>query len=229
MTHIILSKEYINDFMAALVKGPMPAFLKEELGEDGNGNWMELLPTNTNKRENFIKSSVTNYIKDDPEREQELAKVFAVHLSLGHGSTLKFKDGYRNDGLLFWDNIKKEIVEPFTEIDDYGSVPPRFKVDMGREGQWLEEVDHNAYVFPTQRYIKLLKEKFSGGNSEIDNTSLASEISDWNSIFLEVVPDERKIVVHQGLPEWVAKNGGRRKLTRKRKVPLKTSRKTRLK
>ena len=226
MTHIILSNEYINDFLAALAEGPMPAFLKEDLGENNTGNWMDLLPTNVKRKESLIKRSVVDYIAD-PEREKALAKLFAEHLELGHGSTLKFMEGYRNEGLLFWDNVKKEIVDPFTEIDDYGSVPPRFKVDRGREGQWLDEVDHNTYVFPTARYISLLRGHFSGGNSEIDNASLADEITDWNSIFLEVVPDERAVVVHQGRPEWVAQQGGRRKTTRRRRSKVRSSRRHR--
>ena len=76
--------------------------------------------------------------------------------NLHNGATLEFpENGYRNMNLLFWDGQNSEIVEPFSEIDDYGSVPPRFVVGDGyfEPFDWLDEVEHNSYVFPAKPLI----------------------------------------------------------------------------
>jgi len=54
--------------------------------------------------------------------------------------------GYRNEGVYIWDGSK--MCRLYTEIDDYGSVPPEFTV--GKEfppNYWIDKVDHNSIVW----------------------------------------------------------------------------------
>jgi hypothetical protein len=52
------------------------------------------------------------------------------------------------------------IIDTFDAIDDYGSVPPRFVVGDGyfNPNDWLEEVEHNSFVFPARPLINEMKE-----------------------------------------------------------------------
>lgn len=100
-------------------------------------------------------------LSEDNDYRHSLAKKYAMKNKLHNGATLEFPaDGYRNHNLLFWDAQNEEIVEPFTEMDDYGSVPPRFVVGDGYFDpfDWSEEVDHNSYVFPAKPLIDEMKE-----------------------------------------------------------------------
>jgi hypothetical protein len=97
---------------------------------------------------------------ESKEFRNDLAKKYAIRHNLHNGATLEFPaDGYRNKNLLFWDAQNKEIVPPFYEMDDYGSVPPRFVVGDGyfEPHDWLDEVDHNSYVFPARPLINEMK------------------------------------------------------------------------
>jgi len=98
---------------------------------------------------------------EDDNYKRGLAKAYALKHKLGNGETMRIGGyTYRNENLYFWDAQNKEIVEPFTEIDDYGSVPPRFVVGDGyfSPNDWLKEVEHNAYVFPARPLINEMKD-----------------------------------------------------------------------
>ena len=129
-------------------------------------------------RSNTVKMSVEVYLEDllpfcKPLTEEELeqriednafklglAKAYALKNKLANGATLKIGGHtYRNENLYFWDAQNEEIVEPFTEIDDYGSVPPRFVVGDGyfNPNEWVDQVEHNTYVFPARPLINEMK------------------------------------------------------------------------
>jgi len=98
---------------------------------------------------------------EDHNYKRGLAKAYALKHKLGNGETMRIGGyTYRNENLYFWDAQNKEIVEPFTEIDDYGSVPPRFVVGDGyfSPNDWLDEVEHNTYVFPARPLINEMKD-----------------------------------------------------------------------
>lgn len=106
-------------------------------------------------------NDLENRLSEDNKYRHSLAKKYAMKHKLHNGATLEFPaHGYRNHNLLFWDAQNNEIVEPFTEIDDYGSVPPRFVVGDGyfNPNDWLDEVEHNSYVFPAKPLIDEMKE-----------------------------------------------------------------------
>ena len=144
-----------------------------------------------------------------------LAKKYAMKHQLHNGATLEFPaDGYRNNNLLFWDAQNNEIVEPFTEIDDYGSVPPRFVVGDGyfNPYDWLNEVDHNSFVFPAKPLIEEMKEfamKHPAEKKMIvtinDDDYIVryypNEMKDkWDVAVLQVF--DKGFEVFPGLPEW---------------------------
>jgi hypothetical protein len=68
--------------------------------------------------------------------------------------------GHRNENLLFWDSESQEIVPPYVEIDDYGSVPPRFRVETDgfNPEHWVSDVDHNAYVILGDELVEEIRE-----------------------------------------------------------------------
>jgi hypothetical protein len=59
--------------------------------------------------------------------------------------------GYRNTNLMFWNAKENTFIWPYTEVDDYGSVPPCFLVgnadDEFLPDHWIYSVDHNSIVF----------------------------------------------------------------------------------
>jgi len=155
---------------------------------------------------------------EDNTFRHTLATRYARKHKLHNGATLEFpEDGYRNHNLLFWDAQNETIVEPFTEIDDYGSVPPRFVVGDGyfNPYDWVDEVQHNTYVFPARPLIntmKALAEKYP------DKKKMIVKINDynytvfydpvkmngeWDSCILEVCAFHGKLFeVFPGDPSW---------------------------
>ena len=89
----------------------------------------------------------------------------AVHQGLikpYHGDTIHWisSDRYRNEGLMFWSETNG-FMFPWTEIDDYGSVPPHFRVgEHGfRPDHWADRVDHNSIVFLSDAIVSTLENK----------------------------------------------------------------------
>jgi len=79
--------------------------------------------------------------------------------------TPKGKKGklYRNQGVWIWDG--KNIQPLHTEIDDYGSVPPEFKVGKDfRPDHWVDKIDHNCIIWLEDDIIKniIIKENLNG-------------------------------------------------------------------
>jgi len=93
--------------------------------------------------------------------------VKTYNLKVQHGDILWWLEGrgYRNENLLFW-HEDQGIVFPYTEIDDYGSVPPCFRVGpdflpefwFPRE-EYLAKVDHNSLVFLEETLVQEIKKK----------------------------------------------------------------------
>jgi hypothetical protein len=124
----------------------------------------------------------------------QIVTQFAKEKRLADGSAIKLYDGYRNEGLLFWDGLTGKIIEPFTDIDDYGSVPPRFRVgpDGFAPDSWLSVVDHNGVVFPTPLFMEQIHDAYvaSGKKEEFKVNGMdfyvADDIDDWNSFTIHV-------------------------------------------
>lgn len=165
-----------------------------------------------------LKKNLNEMLIDGDGLQYSLLKTIAVKRGLGNGETLKFDwEGYRNHGLYFWDAQNQEIVPPFTELDDYGSVPPRFVVGDGyfNPTDWLDEVDHNSYVFPSRPLIKEIKAFIDMNPKEkkmiveingVEYLVLTKSCKDckWDSIVLEVIRGGKMTLleVHNGDPNW---------------------------
>jgi len=126
-------------------------------------------------------------LKDNTFR-YTLATRYARKHKLHNGATLEFPEhGYRNHNLLFWDAQNEQIVEPFDKMDDYGSVPPRFVVGDGyfNPYDWLDEVEHNTYVFPARPLINIMK-AFAEMNP--DKKKMTVKINEYNyTVFYDPV------------------------------------------
>jgi hypothetical protein len=161
-------------------------------------------------------SDLKNKLSEDNEYRHRLAKKYAMKNNLHNGATLEFPEyGYRNHNLLFWDAQNKEIVETFGEIDDYGSVPPRFVVGDGYFDpfDWLDEVDHNSFVFPVRSLINEMKAfalehpdkkkmivKINANNYNVYYDPNVMK-DNWDSCILEV-NSISSMKVFPGDPEW---------------------------
>ena len=148
-----------------------------------------------------------------------LAKAYALKHNLHNGATMRIGGHlYRNQGLFFWDAQNEEIVEPFTEIDAYGSVPPRFVVGDGyfSPSDWLDEVEHNTFVFPARPLMNQMKEFVEKNPAkkkmfvEINGQTYTAYYDpvkmkgEWDSCFMEVSPSRALACfsVHPGDPSW---------------------------
>jgi hypothetical protein len=161
--------------------------------------------------------ALENRLGEDSDYRHSLAKKYAMKHRLHNGATLEFPaDGYRNHNLLFWDAQNNEIVEPFTEIDDYGSVPPRFVVGDGyfNPNDWLDEVEHNSYVFPAKPLINEMKE-FASMHPDKKKMIVTINDSDyivhydpcemkdkWDAAVLQVFQKGSGFEVFSGNPVW---------------------------
>ena len=166
-------------------------------------------------KDECIKKTLKDMLYRNDRLAVSLLVPIALKRGLGNGMTLKFDwDGYRNEGLYFWDAKNKEIVPPFTEIDDYGSVPPRFVVGDGyfNPTDWLDQVDHNSFVFPSRTLIKEIKAfvdlypnddkmivKINGTEYKVINTKKLNG-DELDSIILEV--HGHSLYIYRGNPEW---------------------------
>lgn len=151
----------------------------------------------------------------------EIAAIYAKKKGLANGQTIHYSDNhYRNNKLLFWDAQNEVCIYPFGEIDDYGSVPPIFPVGDGyfNPTDWVDEVDHNTYVFPAKPLMNEMK-TFAAENpgqrmivtiNMVKYTVYYDEEIDWDSCVLEVDPllmisgdkGTYSLQVHAGDPEW---------------------------
>jgi len=178
--------------------------------------------------DNCLKDTVKDLIESEMGFIDEIAAEYAKQNDLPNGQTIHYlNDDYRNNNLLFWDAQNKRIVYPFTEADDYGSVPPIFPVGDGyfNPTDWIDEVDHNSMVFPSITLIREMKEfvaEHPGKKRmivEINGQEYDVVYNDkdmqgqWDSCVLEVIPamyswGERHhkgndiLQVLRGVPAW---------------------------
>jgi hypothetical protein len=175
-----------------------------------------------------LKDTVNDLIESEMGFIDEIAAEFAKQNDLPNGQTIHYlNDDYRNNNLLFWDAQNQRIVYPFTEGDDYGSVPPIFPVGDGyfNPTDWIDEVEHNSMVYPSITLIREMKEfvaenpgkkrmivEINGEEYDVVYNDKAMQ-GQWDSCVLEVIPavyswGERHhkgntiLQVHRGEPAW---------------------------
>ena len=70
------------------------------------------------------------------------------NLKRGDTVVLTNEAGYRNNGVNMWNGEK--VVNLYTSIDDYGSVPPEFEIGYDNDFDaysWQDLIDHNSIVW----------------------------------------------------------------------------------
>lgn len=70
---------------------------------------------------------------------------------------------YRNQGVWIWNG--KEIQPLYTNVDDYGSVPPEFKVGKDfHPNHWVNKIDHNSIIWLEDEIIEniIIKNNLNG-------------------------------------------------------------------
>jgi hypothetical protein len=87
------------------------------------------------------------YVDIDALTKYILDKKLCPNIKRGDTIILEEKAGYRNNGVYMWDG--KKVIRLYTEIDDYGSVPPEIEItdDDFDPRSWHFLVDHNGYVW----------------------------------------------------------------------------------
>ena len=161
-------------------------------------------------------------------RRKHWATVYANEFNLEHGATIRFfRKEYRNEGLYFWDAFNSEILEPFYDIDEYGSVPPRFVVGNGDfSPDSFDGVAHNSIVFPSISLMREIKQLYTDNknsdtikiniNGEIytirpgyeyysNNNQLNVKTFDFNNFVLDHDQEEddtKSLVLIPSKPEW---------------------------
>lgn len=139
-----------------------------------------------------------------PTREElDEAMTYVENTNIKYGDLVIFRKnaGYRNDGVVIFDGEK--LIDLYSEIDDYGSVPPIFKVlqknkygvDIGlyhwhdvdgspRDGR----IDHNYIVWFDQRtYAEELENNLVYDNKLFGIYALYSFLTNYNGQKIYIV------------------------------------------
>ena len=162
-----------------------------------------------------------SFASEDPEICTQLTKYVKKHrLDISRGDTLILDcvSGYRNDGVYLWDGSK--VIDLYTDVDDYGSVPPDMKIfdeddDYRLPTHWEGIIDHNHIVwFDVEPYKDELAENITynknGGKKFIfytwcilpDGKRLFLEFNTANCSYSTVYIDEAT----QRFPSWAINN-----------------------
>ena len=71
-----------------------------------------------------------------------------VNIALGDVVIIESESDYRNDGVFMWNG--KKVIKLYTEVDDYGSVPPEIEIADDNDFtaySWQDLVNHNNFVW----------------------------------------------------------------------------------
>ena len=87
---------------------------------------------------------MTAYVKKQVKQNNP---AFAT-IAQGDTVVIESESGYRNTGVFMWNG--KKVIDLYTEVDDYGSVPPEIEISDDNDFtaySWENLVDHNNYVW----------------------------------------------------------------------------------
>jgi len=124
-------------------------YYKEHVGNNSNNSVINLPDWNNLDSEERI------------EWTNKVIKAKNIKVQNGYPLYWLYSNGYRNEELMFWSD-KNGVIFPYTDIDDYGSVPPIFRVgnadDEFAPDYWIDDVDHNSLIFLSKKLVKEIKE-----------------------------------------------------------------------
>jgi len=113
---------------------------------------------NTLQGEELIKK-MTAYIK---KQVKENNRAF-IGIARGDVVILDTDAGYRNDGKFIWNG--KKVIDLYTEVDDYGSLPPEIEIADDNDFtaySWEDLLDHNNLVW----YSPEIRDRIKDGLNE---------------------------------------------------------------
>ena len=87
---------------------------------------------------------MTAYIK---KKVRENDREF-LNIAKGDIVIIESESGYRNTGKFIWNG--KKVVDLYTEVDDYGSVPPEIEITDDNDFDaysWYDLIEHNNFVW----------------------------------------------------------------------------------
>ena len=144
---------------------------------------------------------------DDEEMNDKTQKYWANlaikhgFLKVNHGSTFYWLGcSYRNTGLFFY-HKDKGVLSTYDEIDDYGSVPPDFRV--GEDGfapnHWCDVnsdsyVDHNTIIFLSDELVDFIRK-----NLVKDGDEYTCAVTIYGQTYKAVVKDPANLTPAFGL------------------------------
>ena len=135
---------------------------------------------------------------DDYDDEKLLKKMTAYAkkhfdgIKAGDVVSIESETGYRNEGVFIWNG--KKVVNLYTKLDDYGSVPPEIEISDDNDldaYSWERLIDHNKIVWYSPEIRDRIKNSLN-----VVNGSYTAQVDirgkTWNFILLndEIVDEE---------------------------------------
>lgn len=85
-----------------------------------------------------------------------------INITLGDVVIIESESGYRNDRVFMWNG--KKVIKLYTEVDDYGSVPPEIEISDDNDFtaySWEDLVAHNNFVWYSPEIRDRIKENLN--------------------------------------------------------------------
>jgi len=114
------------------------------------------------------------------KKNYKYTKVFDPKSFMTRGDVICFGGNYRNERKMIFNGEKLEDL--YTEVDDYGSVPPTYEVcDDGFDiGDFEDLIDHNSINWLSLKKLKEIK-IFEKDNNVMGNVEIKGKL--WNIYF----------------------------------------------
>jgi hypothetical protein len=107
-----------------------------------------------------------------------LAKQIAIDSGFANGTAFKFLDEYRNEGLLFWDEKKQQVIPADSDLNGgYGAVPINFLMGDGdfTPSEWSDDFLMGVVAgYPNMRLIVEMKKRASENKNNNSNNNASN-------------------------------------------------------
>ena len=125
-----------------------------------------------------------------------------VGIARGDIIEIESESGYRNTGVFMWNG--KKVINLYTEVDDYGSVPPEIEIADDNDFtaySWENLVDHNNFVWYSpeirDRIKDNLNDRLTAPATNIRGTMWTFHVVDQRGLGLEELKralDENRVI-----------------------------------
>lgn len=148
-----------------------------------------------------LKKELSDMSDNDYSLWMSIVKQFALEEKLEHGTAFKFDEGYRNQGLKFWDDKKKEVVPADGDLNGgYGGVPINFPVGDGDFNPDTWERDFDAGFVESYPNARLIVEIRNYADAHPEAKKMIIKINGTSyKLFLEPVDNWKTVTIGTGL------------------------------